>query len=88
MAEWTSSRDYEERIANIQGTGSGPSYDARLNGSYFLKPGETVVKDDDDDKLTGSSGDDWFFFDPELDRATDLKDEAFASELDWILSEV
>ena len=56
--------------------------------STLVGNGETVVKDDAQDILTGSQGDDWFWFDPELDRATDLRDEAFASELDWILSEV
>jgi hypothetical protein len=29
---------------------------------------------------------DSFFFDSDLDRATDLKDEAFANDLDFILA--
>src|SRR5262249_7133442 len=33
MAEWTSSRDYATRTANIQGTGTG----TRANGSTFLQ---------------------------------------------------
>jgi hypothetical protein len=46
------------------------------------------VDDDDNSKdmLTGSSGDDWFFFWSPEDKATDLSDEVFANDLDWILS--
>ena len=40
----------------------------------------------DADKLTGSQGEDWFLFDSDLDRATDLKHEAFTNDLDFILS--
>ncbi len=41
------------------------------------------------DVLTGSAGYDWFFLDePDgQDRATDLTDEVFADDLDWILTE-
>jgi len=31
------------------------------------------------------SGEDWFFFDPDNDKATDLKDEIFADDLNWIV---
>ncbi|HUG93562.1 MAG TPA: PKD domain-containing protein, partial [Planctomycetaceae bacterium] len=91
MAEWTSDRDYLTRIANLTGQGSGE----RANGSIFLIAADdpatiederTVVDDDDVDVLTGSAGSDWFFFDQNLDRATDLKDEVFANDLEWILS--
>ena len=84
MQEWTSSRDYAVRVANLT-NGSG-STDGE-NGSTFLKTGgadATVFDDDDKDVLTGSSGSDWFFFDLEDDRATDLKDEVFANDLDFI----
>jgi hypothetical protein len=37
--------------------------------------------------LTGSAGIDWFFFDEDNDRATDLKDEVFLDDLEWILAE-
>jgi hypothetical protein len=45
-----------------------------------------VGHDSSDDVLTGSSGLDWFLFDSLRDRATDLNDEAFANDLDFILS--
>src|SRR5262249_43823309 len=60
LAEWTSPRSYETRVANLRGAGSGP----RLNGDYVLRidgPGRTLFDDDDEDKLTGDSGRDWFF---------------------------
>jgi hypothetical protein len=41
--------------------------------------------EEDADVLTGSAGLDWFFFDQQHDRATDLKDEVFANDLAWIL---
>ncbi len=74
QAEWTSNHDLATRLNNI--SGNAPSAD-RLNGDHFFKVGDTVLDDSDQDKLTGSSGDDWFFFDLDLDRVTDLKDEAF-----------
>ncbi|MEX2173577.1 MAG: SBBP repeat-containing protein [Pirellulaceae bacterium] len=93
MAEWTSARDYETRVSNVSGTGTGD----RANGNYFLWAKDdtvgtlaterTVFDDNSADVLTGSEGLDWFFFDQNLDRATDLKDEAFAGDLDWILAE-
>lgn len=80
MAEWTSDHTYARRIANLTGTGTGAAYAARLNGSFFLLAGHTVAADGAADVLTGSAGKDWFFFDDDLDRATDLKDEVFAEE--------
>ena len=56
-------------------------------GDFSLKLGETVTDDDDRDILTGSSGLDWFFFDEDRDRATDLHDEVYANDLAWILAE-
>jgi PKD repeat protein len=60
LEEWNSERDYATRIANIQGTGTGP----RLNENYFLKTtgaDATVFDDGVVDRLIGSSGIDWFF---------------------------
>ncbi len=60
MAEWTSSRKYDQRVANLRGTGSG----ARLNGNIFLTaggPAATVLDDDSQDFLTGDGGNDWYF---------------------------
>jgi len=85
LSEWTSARSYETRILNLT-DGSGSS--DRTNGGTFLRTvGEdaTIFEDTDDDVLTGSSGEDWFFFDKLRDRATDLKDEVFANDLEFIL---
>ena len=81
MAEWTSDGDYLTRAAHINGATTGG-----LNGDYLLsKSGGTVLDDGDRDVLTGSSGEDWFFFDTSKDRVTDLTDEVFENDLDFIL---
>jgi Ca2+-binding RTX toxin-like protein len=91
LREWTSGRSYEQRIANLNGSGNGTEFDNRLNANYFFKVGataaETTVFDDQAaDVLTGSSGLDWFIFTTDQDRATDLGDEAFINDLEFILS--
>lgn len=60
LAEWTSDRNYRTRIRNLQGTGSGSSFDARLNGGVFLQAGITVIDDESTDLLLGGGGRDWF----------------------------
>ena len=79
LAEWTSSRSYAIRVANILGTGSGTDFTNRLNGNTFLRPTDdnaTVYDDGAADVLTGSAGQDWFIFNASgsgvQDRATDL----------------
>ena len=60
MAEWTSTRNYASRTANLRGTGGGTG----SNGSTFLTasgPLATVFDDGAIDVLYGSSGQDWFF---------------------------
>lgn len=60
IGEWTSTRDYATRLANLNGTGTGQ----RANGNFFLKassPGRTVFDDLSKDTLTGASGLDAFF---------------------------
>ena len=47
LSEWTSTRTYAEKVANISGTGSGP----RNNGSNFLVPGVTLSNDGAADQL-------------------------------------
>jgi Ca2+-binding RTX toxin-like protein len=89
--EWTSVRSYEQRIANLNGIGTGAEFAARLNGSVFLTSGPTadeatLVDDQAEDILTGSSGLDWFLLSSHQDRVTDLKDELFADDLAYILS--
>ncbi|HWP40561.1 MAG TPA: hypothetical protein VNL70_06505, partial [Tepidisphaeraceae bacterium] len=62
MAEWTSTRTYSQRVANIR-NGSGTP--ARNNGSVFLNPdgpSRTVFDDAATDLLFGGAGNDWFFF--------------------------
>lgn len=64
LQEWSWFRTYAQRVANIQGTGSGPLFDARGNGNFFLvKDGlvGTVHDDAAKDTLTGSTGKDLFF---------------------------
>ena len=56
--EWLSSRAYATRVANISGTGSGP----KLNGNFFLIPGQTVFSDGATDQLLGGADLDWFLY--------------------------
>ena len=92
MKEWTfQDREFGLRVANLDGTGTGADFDNRHNGDYFLKIDGTLPTVFDDgarDLLTGSSGIDWFLFNSDEDKATDLSDEEFADALDFILAEV
>ena len=84
MKEWTfQGRDFGARVANLNGTGTGD----RENGEFFLNT-STVSNDGARDLLTGSAGLDWFIFNSDEDKATDLSDEEFADALDFILAEV
>ncbi len=81
--EWTrTDQTYEQRITNLT-NGGGANGDVKLLNSGANR---TVFDDSSNDVLTGSSGWDWFFFDPEKDRATDLNDEVFANDLSFILA--
>ncbi len=75
LAEWTSDRSYQARVKNLKGTGKGPNFANRLNGTVYLKKSPTqeatVFDDDANDSLTGSSGDDWFLYDGALDSVVD-----------------
>ncbi|MCA9051532.1 MAG: hypothetical protein KDA89_22495, partial [Planctomycetaceae bacterium] len=83
MAEWTSSRKYDQRIANLRGTGSG----TRSNGNILLNtvgPTATVFDDDAQDFLTGHGGNDWFFANLDfgiLDTLCDRKSKESVSDL-------
>ncbi|WP_428937476.1 hypothetical protein [Fontivita pretiosa] len=62
MAEWTSTRTYSQRVANIR-DGSGTA--TRANGNAFFNPdgpSRTVFDDAATDLLFGGAGNDWFFF--------------------------
>jgi Ca2+-binding RTX toxin-like protein len=85
MAEWTSTANYADRLAHLQGSVGG------ANGSYFLVtdgPGATVTDDGLKDVLTGDLGRDWFFANLDFgvkDKITYLSANEFASDLDFIL---
>jgi Ca2+-binding RTX toxin-like protein len=72
MAEWTSARSYESRIAHLSGDASNPEFAQRLNGDVFLNA-ETVHDDGTTDQLTGAAGRDWFFANSSQDKITDLR---------------
>jgi len=70
LAEWTSPRPYQERVANL----TGPGNDSRLNGDVFLKsPGSdaTVFDDASGDVLAGNGAIDWFFAKLGQDKLSD-----------------
>ncbi len=80
MLVWTrTDLTYSERINTL----SDKSAPVVLNQT-------TVQRDGSADVLTGSVGDDWFWFNlnEDGDRVTDLHDEAFAGDLDWLLLEI
>jgi ELWxxDGT repeat protein len=77
QAEWTSSRSYDERVANILGVGAGP----RNNGSFFLTPGSTALDDGAVDRLFGESEQDWLVLNLASDVAYDLQPGETATSL-------
>jgi Ca2+-binding RTX toxin-like protein len=83
LAEWTSTRNYQKRVANLTDGSGSPD---RLNGSVFLNA-RTVRDDGDEDALTGDSGRDWFFSNADgdggrRDRATDQKRNEIGVDID------
>lgn len=82
-SEWTSGRTYEERVANILGTGVGP----RDNGNAFLIAGQNVFNDrklgevaERADAVFGEDDLDWYFVDPS-DDSFDLEGGELAVDL-------
>jgi Ca2+-binding RTX toxin-like protein len=76
LAVWVDpARTYEQRLAALQ--------DPAQRDGIHLGP-TTVGNDVAADVLTGSSGLDWFWFDPDHDRVTDLHDEAFRDDLVFV----
>jgi Ca2+-binding RTX toxin-like protein len=67
MAEWKSARSFQQRVANLEGTGSGSSWTSRANANIFLlaqphgSEEATVFDDDACDLLVGGLDRDWFF---------------------------
>jgi len=83
LAEWTSTRNYQKRVANLTDGSGSPD---RLNGSVFLNA-RTVRDDGDEDALTGDSGRDWFFTNADgdggrRDRVTDQKRNEIGVDID------
>lgn len=66
LAEWNSSRSYDQRVKNLRGTGS----ESRLNGTSFLT-NSTVTNDTAADVLYGAGGQDWFWATTGQDQVTD-----------------
>ena len=71
LSEWTSTRSYAARVANIEGTGSGP----RNNGNSFLQAGVTVFDDGShDDLFSDTKGElDWLLFAVSIDTPHRVK---------------
>lgn len=93
LAEWTSSRSYAARVANMMGTGTGDDFANRRNMGYFLRVTDqaattTVFDDGSADVLTGNDGIDWFFANllgsGIKDKITDLTAAEFANDLTFI----
>jgi uncharacterized delta-60 repeat protein len=80
MAEWTSTRSYADRVANLRGTNSGSAFTARLNGNIFLKAdagsSSTVFDDGVRDVLSGGAGRDWFLFNSNTGVKDSVMDES------------
>ncbi|MFO0946658.1 MAG: dienelactone hydrolase family protein [Planctomycetota bacterium] len=69
FSEWSSTRPFAERVANIQGVGVGP----RNNTDDFLVAGDTVVDDNAiDTVLAGGSEEDWAFIKVTQDVTSDI----------------
>jgi len=79
MAEWTSSRDFATRVAQLQGRLAGG-----LNGSYVLT-GNTVLDDNAIDLLLAGPGRDWLFMNF---QGTGLHDLALDAQLQDLLTDV
>lgn len=72
LNEWSSSRTYAQRVANLLGTGTGASFAARLNSNYFLnvdasRGAITVFDDNAQDSLKGGGDLDLYFANLVLD---------------------
>jgi Ca2+-binding RTX toxin-like protein len=74
QAEWTSARSYSARVANLMGTGSG----TRANGSYFLIPKQTAIRDSAVDQIFGGADQDFLLGDSVDLLADRTSDEMFA----------
>jgi Ca2+-binding RTX toxin-like protein len=80
MAEWTSTRTYATRVANLRA--GVPSILG--DGELFRLTDATVFDDGHRDILTGNQGTDWFFFNFECggDDATDARSNESCTDID------
>lgn len=79
LAEWTSSRSFTSRLANLHGGTSS----SRANGSVYLLENQSVFDDNIKDTLWGDSGTDWFFANFDGDSSSikdDVKDRNSAEQ--------
>jgi hypothetical protein len=80
---FVSSRNYQARVNNLRGIGTGP----RLNGDLFLQttPAQTLFADPGSlDQLIGGLGQDWFI----TDDAADVTDQVLTGLLAELRDEV
>src|SRR5262249_47507997 len=84
LAEWTSARSYESRIANLSGNPGGPDFGSRLNGDVFLTSGvqgATVWGDHTADSISGASERDWFFANLDLDSMLGKQAQEYVTDI-------
>ncbi len=96
MAEWTSARSYADRVRNLRGDATSPTFASRANGSVFLAADRTygqpvtVFDDGAPDILSGGGGLDWFLANldgdnqAKKDKITDLRSSELADDLAYI----
>ena len=100
LDEWSRpDLDYDSRVNNLRGA-SHSLFADRRNGDYYLSvdgsgaAGQaTVFNDYEKDTLTGGAGQDWFLANlyngegqrEKKDKITDLDDEEYADDLEFIL---
>jgi len=79
LAEWTSARTYEERVANITGAGT----DVRANGDNFFVPGLTLDDDDAADTIYSNTYGslNWLFLSLDDDASLRVKAGELISDL-------
>ncbi len=78
MAEWASSRSYDQRVANIQGDADdGESNNG--NSHLATNPGTRTVYDSMADRISGGDDTDWFF--ANLTRSHDQLDDRLDDEV-------
>ena len=71
LTEWTSTHTYEQKLANLQGTGTPD----RLNGDDFLQAGVTVTDDGSLDELYSDTNGalNWLLYDLQADSPNRVK---------------